>query len=137
MNMQCLTSHVEDTDIYIDWAKTYHLSDSSRPESMKGFTVNLFSKAADWLPDAEVGQILILRSLLVRRPLLFLESPLILYSSLNFPATERRRAMQMVQINMFGRDSTLQQPESNKSSTRTRKYEEERLSSPFRTIHPK
>jgi len=57
---------LEDTDGHIDWAKTYHLSDPSRPEPMKGFTVNLFSKAADWLPDAEVGQILILRSLLVR-----------------------------------------------------------------------
>lgn len=66
-----LASQVKDADVHIDWAKTYHLSDPSRPESMKGFTVNLFSKAADWLPDAEVGQILILRSLLVRPSLLF------------------------------------------------------------------
>jgi hypothetical protein len=63
--MQYLASQVENANGHIDWAKTYHLSDPSRPESMKGFTVNLFSKAADWLPDAEVGQILILRSLLV------------------------------------------------------------------------
>lgn len=63
--MRCLASHVEDADTHIDWGKTYHLSDPSRPESMKGFAVNLFAKAADWLPDAEVGQILILRSLLV------------------------------------------------------------------------
>lgn len=68
----CLASHVSDADAHIDWGKTYHLSDPSRPESMKGFAVNLFSKAADWLPDAEVGQILILRSLLVCIPLLFL-----------------------------------------------------------------
>jgi hypothetical protein len=62
---------VEYADIQIDWMKTYHLSDPSRPESMKGFTANLFSKAADWLPDAEIGQILILRSLSVRRSVRF------------------------------------------------------------------
>jgi len=70
--MQYLVFQVEDTESHIDWTKTYHLSDPDRPESMKGFTVNLFSKTVDWLPDAEVGQILILRSLLVRRSLLFL-----------------------------------------------------------------
>ena len=73
LDLQYFASQVEDTEGHIDWAKTYYLSDPSRPESMKGFAVNLFSKAVDWLPDAEVGQILILRSLLVRL------SPLPLY----------------------------------------------------------
>jgi hypothetical protein len=71
LDLQHLTQ-VEYTNAHTDWAKTYHLSDPSRPESMKGFTINLFSKAADWLPDAEVGQILILRSLLVRNSPCFL-----------------------------------------------------------------
>lgn len=66
LDLRYFASQVEDAEGHIDWAKTYYLSDPSRPESMKGFAVNLFSKVVDWLPDAEVGQILILRSLLVR-----------------------------------------------------------------------
>lgn len=131
--MQYFASQVEDAESHIDWAKTYHLSDPSRPESMKGFTVNLFSKAVDWLPDAEVGQILILRSLLVCCSPLLLCSPLIFGSSSNFPATERRRDMQTVQIDMFGRDLM----KLNKSSTRIRKSVTERLSTPFGTTRPK